>query len=98
VSPATIWPPNGAMVSIAPTFTVHDNCDAAPAVTIASATSTTAAPADISVTPPTGASVRAFRAGTEKNGRTYTLTYSAVDASGNTSSASASVLVPHDKR
>ena len=41
-------------------------------------------------------SLRAERSGSS-SGRTYTITYSATDASGNTSEASAVVTVPHNK-
>lgn len=95
VSPATLWPPDGKMVAIASTPSVHDNCDASPAVTVLDATSPTAAPADISVSP---LAVRAFRAGTETAGRTYTVHYAATDASGNRVTGAAAVTVPHDQR
>ena len=48
-------------------------------------------------TPDYEVKLRAERAATG-DGRTYTLVYTATDASGNESSASARVLVPHDGR
>jgi hypothetical protein len=42
-------------------------------------------------------SVRAERAGNGP-GRTYTVVYEATDASGNTAQATATVVVPHDKK
>ena len=42
-------------------------------------------------------SLRADRAGAG-SGRTYTLTYRATDASGNSAADSATVSVPHDQR
>lgn len=42
--------------------------------------------------------LKAERKGKNKAGRIYTVTYSAIDASGNKSSASATVTVPHDER
>jgi hypothetical protein len=42
-------------------------------------------------------SLRADRAGAGP-GRTYTLTYSATDASGNSAAAVTTVSVPHDQR
>jgi hypothetical protein len=41
--------------------------------------------------------LRAERAGDDPNGRTYTITYTATDASGNTTQTSATVKVPHSK-
>ncbi len=38
VAPETLWPPNHKMVQIAPSFTVTDNCDANPAITLSSIT------------------------------------------------------------
>ena len=40
--------------------------------------------------------LRAERSGT-RYGRVYTITYAATDASGNTATASAEVIVPHNK-
>ncbi len=96
-SPATLWPPNGKLVSIAPNAIVHDNCDTAPTVTALRASSSTATPADIAVTP-TSVSLRAFRAGTETAGRTYAIDYVATDDAGNSATASGTVTVPHSQR
>jgi hypothetical protein len=94
VSPATLWPPNGKMIAIGSAPSVHDNCDASPSVTVIDATSPTAAPADVSLSP---LALRAFRAGTESGGRTYTLTFAATDGAGNRTTTSAIVTVPHDQ-
>jgi hypothetical protein len=85
------------MVSIAPVATVVDNCDPNPKVTAVSATASAGTPSDISVSAD-AVSLRAFRAGTETGGRTYTIDYAATDAAGNRSTASATVAVPHDQR
>ena len=42
--------------------------------------------------------LRAEREGKNKAGRIYTITYSATDGSGNKTTASATVTVPHDER
>ena len=42
--------------------------------------------------------LRAEREGKNKAGRIYTVTYSATDASGNKTTASATVTVPHDEK
>lgn len=41
--------------------------------------------------------MRAFRNGNETSGRVYTIEYRATDKSGNASTASATVTVPHDQ-
>jgi len=41
--------------------------------------------------------VRSERKGTSSSGRTYTMTYSAEDASGNKSTVTTTVTVPHDQ-
>jgi hypothetical protein len=51
---------------------------------------------DIEVTADGSIYLRAERKGTNKDGRIYTITYEAVDASGNSATSSAMVRVPHD--
>ena len=109
LSPNTIWSPNHKMVSIRATVTAEDICDAAPVKTLTSITSdepddapgigdgTTKKDIDADI----GTSVfifklRAERAG-EGDGRVYTVTYTATDASGNPASTSATVVVPLEK-
>jgi hypothetical protein len=105
VSPDTLWPPNHKMVNITATVTVNDICDADPTVvlTVASDEPDNAIGIgdgntinDIQL----GTDYRAFqlraeRAGTG-DGRVYTITYTATDASGNSAFAIATVVVPHD--
>jgi hypothetical protein len=98
VSPSVLWPPDGKLVTIAPTPSVHDNCDAHPTVRVVDAMASAGAPSDIVVQPPSSIQLRAFRAGSETGGRTYTIHFSANDAAGNRATASAIVTVPHDKR
>jgi len=43
-------------------------------------------------------SVRAARAGQQKEGRQYVVTYRATDAAGNARDATAIVTIPHDQR
>jgi len=109
VSPTILWPPNHKMVDIVATVTVSDICDAAPTVVLTSVTSNE--PDDAkgngdgkTVNDIQGAEtgtedyefqLRAERAGAD-DGRVYTVTYTATDASGNSASASATVVVPHD--
>ena len=109
VSPDTLWSPNHKMVDIVATVTVSDICDAAPTMVLTSVTSDE--PDDAkgngdgkTVDDIQGADIgtedyefqlRAERAG-KGDGRVYTITYTATDASGNSASASATVVVPHD--
>ena len=109
VSPGTLWPPNHKMVDIVATVTVSDTCDAAPTVVLTSITSNE--PDDAkgngdgnTVNDIQGAEIgtedynfqlRAERAG-KGDGRVYTITYMITDASVNSATASATVVVPHD--
>lgn len=111
VQPTTLWPPNHRMVEIDPTVTAVDACGGPSTIVLSGATSSEAddtngvgdgqttqdiqgaalGTADFSL------SLRAERDGT-KNGRVYTLVYTATDSSGNVSSTTGEVLVPHDER
>lgn len=110
VTPDTLWPPNHKMVKIVATVTVNDNCDVAPRVVLTSVVSNEPddAPGDgdgNTINDIQGAEIgtedyvfhlRAERAGSG-NGRVYTVTYTAIDASDNSASASATVVVPHEQ-
>ena len=105
--PAFLWPPNHRMADVEATVTVVDNCDDTPSIVLVSATSSE--PDDVNgagdghtIPDIDGAAtgtadfvvqLRAERQG-QGSGRTYTLTYSATDDSGNSSGASADVNVP----
>ncbi len=102
LSPNVLWPPNHSMVAISANIVADDLCDPAPVVTLVSAVSSEPDNAtgngdgdttnDIQII---GGVVwlRAERAGGGP-GRTYTLTYRATDASGNFTTAVATVNVP----
>ncbi len=103
VTPDVLWPANHKMVEIVPTFTVSDNCDEWPEVTLVNITMDDDEAKgnghrtdDIEVGP-NGIRLRAERSGTG-NGRVYTITYRAVDDCNNVSIDSATVTVPHDRR
>jgi len=103
LAPAVIWPPTQKMVAITATITVSDNADPHPSVRLVSITANESIPAGDIADATFGTddrqfSVRADRTGQQKEGRVYTVTYSATDASGNQTSASATVTVPHDQR
>ena len=103
-TPSLLWPPDGRFVEVTLGIQVTDRCDPAPRVVLRDV-----ALGDRGAGRPgaafTGASVgmddrlvslRADRSGSG-TGRSYTLIYDATDGSGNTSRATASVLVPHDR-
>jgi hypothetical protein len=108
-SPTTLWPPNHRMVDVAARVTATDTCST-PSVVLNSITSSEPDDAaglsdgnttgDIQGASPGTADfdfqLRAERDG-GREGRVYQLSYSAVDGSGNRSTASSLVLVPHDQ-
>lgn len=110
LTPSSLWPPNHRMVRIDATVAVTDACGDAPvALVLTSVTSdqpddgvgdghTTddVQEADIG-TSDLSFLVRRERAGGGANGRTYTATYTATDASGNATVATATIQVPHDR-
>jgi Tol biopolymer transport system component len=104
VSPDVLWPPNHTLSTIHASITVSDVCDPAPAVRLLSITSSEpdsgTGPRDIK-NDIQGASFgtddRLFRLRAEHSPggvRTYTITYAAQDAHGNSMTASATVRVP----
>ena len=102
-TPAMLWPPNNKMVNIAVSVATKDDYDPQPAIKLISITSSEALAGDDIMGADFGTddrqfSLRASRAGNNLAGRIYTVTYSATDGSGNKSTASATVTVPHDQR
>jgi len=101
-SPNVLRPPNHKYVRVHVTVEATDSVDPAPAVALVSATSSEADDAggdgattnDVVVDGDTSLRLRAERSGAGA-GRTYTLTYRAVDACGNAAERSATVSVPH---
>lgn len=101
VTPNVLWPANKKMIAISANITVSDDFDPAPSVTLVSITSNeTLAAGDIQ-----GATfnsddrsflLKADRQG-NGSGRVYTITYRAIDASGNSTIRTATVSVPHDQ-
>lgn len=102
LSPSTLWPPNDKLVPITSSITAKDDYDPEPEIKLESITANETLAADDIRDAQLGADDRNFslaakRAGTNQAGRIYTVTYSATDASGNKSTASATVAVPHDQ-
>ena len=108
LSPNVLWPPNHKLVSIAASIQVSDTCDESPMVELVSIVSNEAdngigdgnASDDIQGadfgTDDRAFSLRAERAG-RRLGRIYTITYRAIDASGNVADGTAEVTVLHDR-
>ena len=101
-TPTTLWPPNGKKVPINVRVSVSDEYDPAPEIRLESLTANEPlAPGEISDAQ-LGKDDRQFnlaakRAASSRDGRVYTMTYSATDASGNKATAATTVVVPHDQ-
>jgi hypothetical protein len=104
VTPGVLWPPNHKMVLITPSWEVSDNCDELPDVTLVSITMNEDDDGkgdghtsdDIQVKGDGSIYLRAERSG-KGTGRVYTITYQAIDDSGNVTVRSATVTVPHNR-
>ena len=104
VDPDIMWPPNHKYVEVETVVTVYDAVDPSPALSLVSVTSNEAdngkgdgnTTNDIVILGDTMFKLRAERSGTGE-GRTYTMTYRATDASGNSAEASVTITVPHNK-
>jgi len=104
VNPDIMWPPNHKYVDVETVVTVYDAVDPSPTLELVSATSNEADNGkgdgntvdDIIIVGNTMFKLRAERSGTGQ-GRVYTITYRATDASGNSAEASITVPVPHNK-
>nr|WP_311528201.1 hypothetical protein [uncultured Ralstonia sp.] len=101
LSPSSLWPPNHKMVKITAMISVKDDYDQNPLITLVSVVSNPpGASGDISAdvgTAATAFNVMSARKGNDKAGRIYTATYSAKNYCGSTSTATATVAVPHDQ-
>jgi hypothetical protein len=104
-SPNVLWPPNHKMVDVTITAVATDNCDASPTCEVTAVTSDEPVTGrgygnttpDWIINGGQSVSLRAERAGFG-DGRTYTVTDTCTDGSGNGSSAVVDVTVPHDMR
>jgi len=95
-SPSSLWPPTKAMRPVAITVAAADGVDPAVACRVTSITSNEGTAADRTIAGPLSVALRADRNGSG-SGRIYTITVGCRDASGNTSTASTRVVVPHDR-
>jgi hypothetical protein len=103
-TPNVLWPPNHQMVPVSVSVSMTDICDPAPVCKIVSVSSNEpvdglgdgdTAP-DWEITGNLTVNLRAERAG-EGSGRVYTNTVACTDASGNSSTQTVAVTVPHDQ-
>lgn len=105
VTPTILRPANHKMVLITPSWTVSDETDPTPEVSLVSVVADEGDDTigdghttdDIQIGEDGSIRLRAKRSGTG-SGRIYTITYQAVDACGNATVRSATVTVPHDRR
>lgn len=103
-SPQVLWPPNHQMVPVQVTLFASDRCDAAPACRVVSVSSNEPVEGlgdghtspDWEVTGNLAVKLRAERSG-KGSGRVYTITAMCTDASGNSSTQTTTVTVPHDQ-
>jgi hypothetical protein len=107
VTPTVLWPPNHKMRTINATVVVTDQCDPNPTFVLKSITSNEAdnglgdgdAANDVQGaaygTADTQFQLRSERSGLG-NDRIYTITYTGIDSSGNTTDTSVTVKVPHE--
>jgi hypothetical protein len=103
VTPTILWPPNHEMVEITTSWTVSDECDPDPNVSLVSVVASEGDDTigdghttdDIQIGDDGTIYLRAERSG-PGIGRIYTITYQAVDDCGNVTVRSAAVGIPHE--
>jgi hypothetical protein len=108
VSPTTLWPPNGKLVSVQVSGTITDEADGSGVNASSAAFVVLDEYGEIQ---PHGkltlgtdgqyaftVALKASRKGADQDGRHYTITVSATDQAGNLGEASTTVTVPHDQR
>lgn len=100
LSQTQLWPPNHTLIPINAAIQVNDACSASPQVVLESITSNEPGPGDIQDAA-FGTDDRSFLLRAERQGggigRVYTVTYRAVDASGNSTVQRSWVRVAHDQ-
>jgi endo-1,4-beta-xylanase len=107
LTPNVLWPPNHKLVTVTATVEAIDGCDPSPAVRLVSIVSNE--PDNGTGDGNTAGDIQGAALGTADfafelrgersgpgSGRSYTVTYEAEDASGNTTLAQAIVSVPHN--
>ncbi len=101
--PTELWPPNHKMIAIHPTVTATDRVDPDPVVTLAitsnesdDGTGDGNTSGDFAIRTPSDFDLRAERSG-PGSGRVYRLTWTATDDSGNSTTVTRQISVPHDR-
>ena len=106
VNSPVLWPPNHQMVEVTVSYTVTDNCDAPAAIGRSLSVSSNEPdnglgdgdmPGDIEVVDATHVRLRAERGGSG-SGRIYTITITATDTAGYSSTRQVTVAVPKSNR
>ncbi|NIS54050.1 MAG: hypothetical protein GWN94_23620 [Phycisphaerae bacterium] len=105
VTPDILWPPTHKMVLITPSWTVSDDVDPSPEVSLVSIVANEGdntigdghTSGDIQIGEDGSIHLRSERSGPGTD-RVYTITYEAVDDCGNVTVSSATVSIPHDFR
>jgi hypothetical protein len=100
-TPAKLWPPNGKLTPINLNVSVSDDHDSTPDIRLESITANESLPSGEIAGTQLGTDYRQFslaakRAGSSPDGRVYSITCSATDASGNRSTVVVKVVVSHD--
>ncbi|MHC4911468.1 MAG: hypothetical protein ACYTE5_00485 [Planctomycetota bacterium] len=96
VEPNVLWPPKRKMIAVTPSWEVSDNCDEEVEVSLVDISMSTAGDInDYAQIGDDGSIYLRARKSRVAGGRIYTLTYEAVDDSGNVAGASATVTVPN---
>ncbi|MGE7635380.1 glycine rich domain-containing protein [Bacillus paramycoides] len=101
----TIWPPNHKMVPIIATINAFDGASGINSVVLTSITSNETLQSDdiqnANYNKPISGSTDSFKLRADRlgsgNGRIYTVTYTAMDNTGNVTTKTATVTVPHDQ-
>ena len=101
-SPSGLWPPNNKMIAVRAVVSARDEGDQAPVVVLESITcDDNCSPSQDIQQAASGTNDIDFLLRSKRSGggpgRTYTITYRASDAAGNTTTATTKVLVPHDR-
>jgi len=101
-SPSTLWPPNNKLVTITVAVNVSDDTNPRPSVRLLAVTCDDACDPPLDIlgaalnTDDRSLQLRATRKG-GGSGRTYTISYAANDGSGNGTTKTTTVRVPHDQ-
>jgi hypothetical protein len=98
ITPSIIWPPNNKMVDVYADVTVSgDMVNVTRTITVNEVVKDNKSPIYEDGADVFHFKLRADRNGSNKDGRTYTITFTGTDACGETATATTTVYVPHDQ-